>query len=179
MKPLITGLAVPTLLLVVGGAMIGHPSADSQQSKSKTSRYLNARYQFSVSYPTGWSVKESDNGDGATIASPDGTILIRAYAENDVGLYSSLAELADATRSPMQKACKEPLAVLQTPASIKPNSAMFIVGWRCPAAMRDAYGAFSRSGQSLYSLLMEAPVGQSKETSRFQELLSTWHVPSR
>ena len=34
-------------------------------------RYTNARYQFSVSYPAGWTAEESENSDGATFYHPE------------------------------------------------------------------------------------------------------------
>ena len=33
-------------------------------------RYTNARYQFSVDYPEGWTMEESENSDGATFYHP-------------------------------------------------------------------------------------------------------------
>lgn len=44
---------------------------DKGIAKTDDARYTNARYQFSVSYPEGWTVEESENSDGATFFHPE------------------------------------------------------------------------------------------------------------
>jgi len=53
---------------------------------------LNARYNFSIGIPSGWSIShESENGDGFTIGCSNAEIDMRVFGSHDIGVFGSVA----------------------------------------------------------------------------------------
>jgi hypothetical protein len=143
---------------------------------------MNPRYHFSIRYPSGWHTAESENGDGVTIESPNRNLRLRAWGENDVGLYDSLDDLAQATMKTVTTRCRgavQETARRNVTVSGQPG---LVVVWSCasePAPF--ARGGFARSGDVFYSLLAEdlrtgrSEARQDLETT-FQNVLGSWRL---
>ena len=66
-------------LYKAGTAVVASPSPTTNLQTGTLSSYANARYGFSMKYPSTFSAQESQNGDGVTLTSISPAITIRAY----------------------------------------------------------------------------------------------------
>jgi hypothetical protein len=86
MRKLIPALLIAALWLApFGGAALSHPAGVGQRAVYKT--YTNARYGYSISYPSNLLVPqgEADNGDGQAFRSKDGGAELRVYGSQNLG----------------------------------------------------------------------------------------------
>ena len=80
---------------------------DQTASKDSTvsyKQYANSRFGFSIEYPDTFATASSDNGDGTTLSSPDGSAVLTVSGSNNVlgdtvtTMYNTLlAEHSDAS----------------------------------------------------------------------------------
>ena len=83
----VLGILIIGGILVVWGGYYLYKVGTAETSPSPTtniqtgtmSSYENARYGFSMKYPSTFSAQESQNGDGVTLTSSSPAITIRAY----------------------------------------------------------------------------------------------------
>jgi hypothetical protein len=86
MRKLIPALLIAALWLVPPtGAASSHPVGVAQRVVYKT--YTNARYGYSISYPSNLLVPqgEADNGDGQAFRAKDGAAELRVYGSQNLG----------------------------------------------------------------------------------------------
>ena len=97
-------VAVVLGILIIGGLIFGFgfyylykigtvqtsPSPTTNIQTGTLSSYENARYGFSMKYPSTFSAQESQNGDGVTLTSSSPAITIRAY-----GSMNALSQTLD------------------------------------------------------------------------------------
>jgi hypothetical protein len=88
MRKLIPALLVAIFWLAPAGSnasVSSHSFSLAQRTVYKT--YTNARYAYSISYPSGLLVPqgEADNGDGQAFLSKDGSAEMRVYGSQDLG----------------------------------------------------------------------------------------------
>lgn len=88
MRKLIPTLLIAFLWLATVGSnasSLSHYSSHAQRAVYKT--YTNARYGYSISYPSNLLIPqgEADNGDGQAFLSKDGAAEMRVYGSQDLG----------------------------------------------------------------------------------------------
>lgn len=88
MRKLIPTLLIAFLWLAATGsnaAPSSHHGGFAQRAVYRT--YTNARYNYSISYPSNLLVPqgEADNGDGQAFLSKDGSAEMRVYGSQDLG----------------------------------------------------------------------------------------------
>jgi hypothetical protein len=110
MKKLLVALVVPLLLLALADSRAASPAHSSNTAQRVVYQtYANARYSYSISYPSSLLAPqgEADNGDGQAFRSKDGSAEMRVYGSQDLG--GGLAEAyreAQAGRSVTYKTMK-------------------------------------------------------------------------
>jgi hypothetical protein len=87
MRKLIPAFFIALLWLVapLGNSAASHPAGVAQRAVYKT--YTNARYGYSIAYPSNLLVPqgEADNGDGQAFRSRDGAAELRVYGSQNLG----------------------------------------------------------------------------------------------
>ncbi|KKQ74373.1 MAG: hypothetical protein US94_C0006G0008 [Berkelbacteria bacterium GW2011_GWB1_38_5] len=114
-------VAVVFGILIIGGLLFGFgcyyfykvgttqisPSPTTNLQTGTLSSYANARYGFSLKYPSTFSAQESQNGDGVTLSTSDPKMTVRVYGSNNV-LSQDLSEYLDWVRNNLFQEAKNP-----------------------------------------------------------------------
>jgi hypothetical protein len=84
MKKQVSAIVVAVLCLAFAVSNV-YPAVPAQRTVYKT--YTNARYNYSISYPSNLLVPqgEADNGDGQAFRSRDGSAEMRVYGSQNMG----------------------------------------------------------------------------------------------
>lgn len=88
MRKLIPALLIALLwLTTIGGFALASPRAAGSAQRVVYKTYSNARYNYSISYPSNLLVPqgEADNGDGQAFRSKDSAAEMRVYGSQNLG----------------------------------------------------------------------------------------------